>query len=738
MQTLVLALGAGVLIQILARKLRLPAIAPLLLAGVVLGPEALGLVRPTALGPALEPLVVLAVAVVLFEAGLTLDVRVHQAVPVAVRRLVTVGVVVTWLGAAAVGHELLGLSLPLALLAGSLLVVTGPTVVNPILRHTRVQARLNRILQWEAVLIDPIGIFLALLCFEWMIPTAQDGLPPIAGFALRVLVGAAVGLAGAMTLHKLLEWRWVPPDYTNAVVLGGALLLYLLADAVLAHAGVMAVALCGFLFAQWHHETWDIKAFEVLMADVAVGFIFILLAADLDVAALAAFGWRGLAALALIVFVLRPVAVALCTWRLQLSWGEKALMAWVAPRGVVAASMAALFAAQARAAGYPGAAVLEPLTFAVVAGTVLLQGFTAGPMARWLGVTEPPRHGWAIVGAHNLGRRLAHLFRLGGIHAVVIDRHAPRIDTAKAEGLPAFRTDALSATLMDTEVMQHVGHVLALTRSEALNQRIVHRWLHDLRSGRSVTLSQLCYPYAQGLLERPARRVEPLSEVGEAQTQLAFGELALRLAWFGTGSAKGLRPLLVLRAQHVRPIVAGRPRRGELIIGISRPELPAERLFKAVLHTDAAELSTAAYPELNADRLMVQLMQRERTMPMFSSLGNQVVVPHVFTPAVQSPLCAVGLLRRPVYDINGAAVRGVFLLLSPPDRPRPHVEALAKIARFAASKTNVDTLLRTTCPTEALMLLHERASQLTLRGAAGQSTKVGPEIANPEGRREEG
>ncbi|MEZ4270970.1 MAG: cation:proton antiporter [Myxococcota bacterium] len=323
LQTLVIALAAGTALLILAGRLRFPAIAPLLVCGVLIGPEGLGWVQPSSLGIGLEPLISLAVAIILFEGGLTLDIKGAKAAPAVIRRLVTLGALITWLGAAALCMAFLDVTPQTALLAGSLIIVTGPTVVTPLLRRIDVSERLHHVLHWEAVLIDPIGVFIALLCYEAIAVDSSIG-GALAGLAVRCFSGAALGGVGGLAIGYVLKRGWIAREYINTGVLAAALLIYAMADRVLPHTGILAVTIAGFVLG-WLNppELDELKDFKLQITELAVAMIFVILAADLELSSFLALGKGGALVVLLVIVLLRPLVVFVATWGSQLTVRER-------------------------------------------------------------------------------------------------------------------------------------------------------------------------------------------------------------------------------------------------------------------------------------------------------------------------------------------------------------------------------------------------------------------------------
>ena len=440
MQTVMLAVLAGTFLMALSRRINVSAIVLLLTGGVVLGPEVFGLVKPDSLGEGLGVLVSLAVGIILFEGGLTLELSGFRAAPKVIPRLLTVGLVVTWLATAFAFwlffHD--QVTLGLCLLAGSLVTVTGPTVIAPLLKRIKVNHNLHSILHWEGILIDPLGVFLAILCFEWLIE--QSGGVALGNFAMRTLAGLAIGCAGAALMLLLLRFRFFPEEQLNIGALGIAVGTFGAAELMLPESGLLSVTVAGFLVGiQKPAELKQIKHFKSEIVDLLIGVLFILLSARLELAQFKEFGIPGALMVATVIFIVRPMNIFASAYKTDLTLKERAFLSWVAPRGIVAASMASFITLSLERTGrYENVQLLETFVYSVITATVLLQGFTAGPVAALLGLKRPPQTGWLIVGAHAFGREVArHLRDHAKMDVLLIDSNARAVKEARDAGLKA-------------------------------------------------------------------------------------------------------------------------------------------------------------------------------------------------------------------------------------------------------------------------------------------------------------
>ncbi len=407
LSTLVLAIFVGVCLFILSRYIRMPAIVLLLVGGIILGPEFLNVINPASLGKGLRLIISLSVAVILFEGGLTLHPEGLQKAPKVIWRLLTLGVVITWFGTAALIYFLLDFSLAMSLLAGSLVIVTGPTVIAPLLKRIRIKDKLYHILHWEGVLIDPVGVFIAILCFE-LLSIEGNHIAHILQLSYRLLIGSVVGFTGGKIIVVLLKKEIIPEEQSSIFVFASALFLFAVSDYFIHESGILTVVIAG-LVVGWANppRLKHIQRFKSELTELAIALVFVLLAANLELKNFLDIGWKVLLVLGGVLFVIRPLSIMFCSHRTSLSFNEKLFLSWIAPRGVIAGSMASLFGIELVALGHPEAVFLKTFTFLVIISTIILQGGTAGFVARRLKVEAPEKKGWLIVGAHQFSRNIA-------------------------------------------------------------------------------------------------------------------------------------------------------------------------------------------------------------------------------------------------------------------------------------------------------------------------------------------
>ena len=463
---------AGILAQWLAWRLHLPSILLLLIFGLLIGPI-FGLINPDALfGDTLFPLVSLSVGIILFEGGLGLRYKDLPGIKHVVRNLISIGVLITWGVAAAAAFFVMGLDIQLALVLGAILTVSGPTVILPLLRDVRPEGQVGSILRWEGILIDPVGATLALLVFDTVL---QTNLREATGEAVInllqiIIIGVALGWAGARGLAYLLKRYMIPDHLQNAFTLMTVIVVFAASNALASESGLLAATVMGMVLA--NQNAVSIKHIIEFKEDLGVlltSSIFVLLAARLQLGDILGLGWPALVFLAIIIFLARPLTVFFSTLGSPLRLSEKAFLAWMAPRGIVAASVASLFAIELAHVGFPDADKLVSLTFLVIIGTVVVYGLTAGPLARRLGLAEMNPQGLMLVGAHQGARLLARALQDAGYKVILVDTNVHNCRVAEKDDLRSYCGNILYEEFVEELDLGGVGKLLALTSNDEVN-----------------------------------------------------------------------------------------------------------------------------------------------------------------------------------------------------------------------------------------------------------------------------
>jgi len=467
---LVGAIGVGS--QWIAWRLRMPAIVLMLVAGILIGPV-LGIFDPARdIGPLMGPMISIAVAIILFEGGLSLNFHTLQDAVGGVRRLVYIGAPLGWLMSALSLHYVAGLSWSSSAVFGGIMIVTGPTVIAPLLRTARLSRRPATLLQWEAILNDPIGALAAVLAFEVVI--ALNTATTASEAMLELLIGAAVataaGVAAGIGLSRAFKRGWVP-EYMKVPVLFALLLgVFAASDSVLHESGLLAVTIMGIVIANSKLPSYEeMRRFKEHATVLLVSGVFILLAAGLDVEALSNLDWRAAVFVAVVVLVARPATVFISLIGSGIPFREKLLVALTGPRGVVLVAVAGLFGERLLSLGFEDAALIAPLAFALVAVTVVVNGFTLAPFARLLGLTGADTPGVVIIGGSDWTTQLAEVLKKVEIPVLMTDPNFIRLRKARAAGIDTFSGDILSEAAEQRVELVSYATLIAATENDAYN-----------------------------------------------------------------------------------------------------------------------------------------------------------------------------------------------------------------------------------------------------------------------------
>lgn len=476
---LVSIIALGVVAQWIAWRLHFPAILLLLIAGILAGPIT-GFLNPDKLlGPILEPIVSISVAIILFEGGLSLRLRELKEIGNTVLKLITIGMLVTWGLSFAAAYWLLDLNLELSVLIGAILIVTGPTVIIPLMRQVRPSGKVGAILKWEGIVIDPIGAMMAVLVFEVIL---AGGLINSGGQALISIVntlafGLLLGLLGAILIYYLLKRHLIPDFLQNPVTLMSVITLFAISNLLQHESGLLTVTIMGIALAnQKSVRVKHIIDFKEDLRVLLISALFIMLASRLKLEHLEYLDWQAILFLVVLIIVVRPAAVFLSTLRSNLNFRERLFLSWMAPRGIVAAAISAIFALRLTDIGYDQAEHLIPYTFLVIIGTVTIYGSSASFIAQKLNLAKPHPKGLMIVGGHpwalDLGLRLHQL----GLKVLIADSNWDNIARVRKAGLEAYYGNVLAEYAMEEIKLDGIGRLLALTHNDEVNSLAVLRY----------------------------------------------------------------------------------------------------------------------------------------------------------------------------------------------------------------------------------------------------------------------
>ncbi len=484
----------GIIAQWFAWKFKIPAILPLILIGLFVGPISTLITEDGTKwlepvwngteglfpGERLFNFVSLAISIILFEGGLTLKKEEVLNVGPSIMKLISLGSLVTFLGGGVAAHFIFELSWEISFLFSALIIVTGPTVIAPILRNIPLKKDVSAVLKWEGILIDPIGALVAVLVFEFIsvgqgYEYTRDALIE---FGKIVIIGISIGFTAAYALYYSIKFKIIPHYLLNVIVLAGVLAVFVLSDLFAHESGLLAVVVMGMVLGNMKvKELKEILYFKESLSILLISILFILLAANINIKdMMLLYKWETVLLFAIVIFVLRPIGVFLSTKNSGLKLNEKLFISWVGPRGIVAAGIASLFGLKLMMKGEPGAEYITPLVFMIVLGTVLLNATTARLFAKVAGVFLKSADGIIIIGATNFARLIANYLKKNGRRVVLIDNNADHISKAKSLDLEAIQGDVYSDELLEDIELNDVGYLLALTGSSSINEYAIDRF----------------------------------------------------------------------------------------------------------------------------------------------------------------------------------------------------------------------------------------------------------------------
>lgn len=482
----------GIIAQWVAWRLKLPAILPLILIGLLVGPiatlyteDGLKLIEPIwngekglFPGEGLYYFVSLAISIILFEGGLTLKMNEIKNVGPVITKLITLGSMVTFFGAALAAYYIFGLDWQISFLFSALIIVTGPTVITPILRNIPLKKDVSTVLKWEGILIDPIGALAAVLVFEFI--SVGEGqaytLTALVEFGKIVLFGTTFGFTFAHALTFAIKKNLIPHYLLNVASLSLVLMVFVMSDVFAHESGLLAVVVMGMVLGNINLPNLkELLYFKESLSILLISILFILLAANINISDLELiYNWKTAGLFAVIVFVIRPIGVFLSTRGSTLKFNEKLFISWVGPRGIVAAGIASLFGSKLLSKGEVGAEYITPLVFMIVLGTVILNATTARLFAKLVGVFLKKSDGILIIGASKVSRLIGSYLQKNNRHVVLIDNNQNNVDKAKVMGLEALAANIYSDSLTNNIELNDVGYLMALTGNSDINKYAIN------------------------------------------------------------------------------------------------------------------------------------------------------------------------------------------------------------------------------------------------------------------------
>lgn len=528
-----LILLLGFICQWIASRVKLPAILFLLLSGIFIGPIMHWLNPDEQLGALLFPFISFSVAVILFEGSMTLKFSKIIGLGSVIRNLISLGALITFLSVAVATHFLIKLSWEISFLFAALMIVSGPTVIGPMLRILRPNSNIANVLQWEGILIDPIGAILAVLVFEFIISnTRSDGfISEFFIFGKIIFIGVFLGGIGGLSLGLAFKKYWIPQYLHNFAVLSVISIIYAGSNYVIPESGLLSVTIVGLTLTNFRElELDDILNFKESLSLVLLSLLFIILAARINLSSFIDLGYPAILLFLLLQLLIRPINVYLCSLGSSLTTPERHMVAWIAPRGIIAAAISSLFALQLGDLGYSEAAKLAPLTFFMIIGTITLQSITAKIIARKLEVAEPEPQGFLIVGANAVAQNIAEQLHENNFYVCLIDEDWAAVSDAKMRGFEAEWGNPISQHMETHLNLLKIKHLLVVTPYLELNILAAKHYRHFFpeqhiyaiqtafpqegqkeekfnfkHSGRSVFSQNVTYQYLEKLLNKGAK-----------------------------------------------------------------------------------------------------------------------------------------------------------------------------------------------------------------------------------------
>ncbi len=740
----VVVLGIGS--QWLAWQIRVPSILLLLVVGFLAGPVLRVLPPETLQGDWVLAFVSLSIGIILFEGGLNLRRSELREVGAPVLRLITTGVLATWILAGLAAYFLLGFSPAMSVQLGAILTVTGPTVVIPLLRHVRPRGRVGAVAKWEGITIDPVGAILAVLVLETLLVVNQSVsaggdvgvlelvMNAVQGLFLIVIVSVGISVTTAAVLILMLYRRMVPDYLQSPMALMFVVGSFGLSNVLQAESGLLQVTIFGIIMANQHWVTLrKITEFKENLQVLLIACLFIVLSARLELDALDYIDYGTLAFLVVLIAIVRPASVFLATARTRLNLREKSFLSWLAPRGIVAAAVASLFAYNLQDIYPDEAAHLVPVVFLVIVGTVAVYGLTLAPVARWLKLADSDPQGTVMLGAHAWGRQFAAVLKGLGLEVLLIDTNLFNIEQSKKMGLRAEVANALSESTIDELDLGGMGRFFALTANDEVNS-LAALHFSEVFESKSVYQLDARLPEAATFDPRPSS-LRGRSLFGEETTFATVSQRfrqGVEIVTIEVGEEEeyeqavekfGNEAILMCIVRDGRLLVQAEserldPEEGDVVLLLPpspRRETPDDGTAGLVsLVGDAAVLDTLSAPSFEAivkdvsrrlaeglpytaDSLEERFLEMARSGAMAVSHG--VAFPHCRVRDLEHPVLALARCQEGItigraddhfHGVEaGGPVYAFFFLVSPEDHPGRHLRTLANLA----NRVDEDTFL---------------------------------------------
>ncbi len=620
---IVITVLAGISAQVVAEYFQVPSIVFLLIFGILLGSDSLNILHPHDLGIGLEVLVTLSVAIILFEGGLNLELRDLGKVSGSLRNLVTIGTLITLVGGGMAAHWLAEFPWSIAFLYASLVVVTGPTVISPLLKQVKVDRQVATLLEGEGVLIDPVGAILAVVVLNTILNTNAAPLDIMSDLVLRLGIGAVVGGLGGWLLGLFLKKaNSLSEELKNLVVLAAVWGLFVLSQSLGSESGLMATVIAGIVLkASAIPEERLLKRFKGQLTVLCVSVLFILLAADLSIDSVFALGWGSVLSVFVLMLVVRPISVAVCTWNSTMNWRQKLFLAWIAPKGIVSASVASLFAILLTERGINGGDAIKALVFLTILMTVFLQGLTARWVAGWLKISSSNAKGAVIIGCNPLGRFMGRLFQQLGESVVMIDTDPEACKKAEAENLPVFQSSALDPEVLAEAGIDSMGTFLALTNNGEVNLVLAQRAVEEFQPPRVLA----AFPQNDSTETSSKKVNQALIPQLQIKTWNSYiDDEQIKLGWTilkePEFSLKVAHLQALIRAGEMLPLLVKRS--GSLQVAVAAEEWQVEDEIYYLIHDPRPKLLKRLSGGNQSSRLLLEKLPEVEEIPLAAPISQ--------------------------------------------------------------------------------------------------------------------
>lgn len=482
----------GILSQWAAWRFRMPAIVIMSIVGLLAGPL-LGIIHPEEdFGDLFKPIISIAVAIILFEGSLNLDFREVKGLGRPVFRIVTIGAFLAWILGSLAAHYVAGLSWAVAFVIGGLFIVTGPTVILPMLRQAKLKPRPAAILKWEGIVVDPFGALLALFAFEFILFfTTEGGGNALVMFFLASFFAVVFGWLCGKGIGWMFEKGHVPEFLKSPVVFVVVIACFTISDEITHETGLLAVTAMGMTLANMHISSIDdMRHFKENISVLLISTIFVMLTASLSLETLIEiFNWKIIGFVLLMLFIVRPLSIFLSTMGTDLSWQEKTLVGWIAPRGIVALTVSSYFASILLETGFEDAAVLTSVTFALVFGTVTVHGFSIGWLAKKLDLAINDRPGVLLIGGSSFNTELAKIFKELNTPVLITDSSWKRLFSARKAGVPFYKGEILSEQTEYHMDMTPYEYLMSATEIDSYNALVCTTFVPSIGRNNVFQLS---------------------------------------------------------------------------------------------------------------------------------------------------------------------------------------------------------------------------------------------------------